>query len=74
MLVLCADRDMAARAAENEYLVEIMKDAGNKVVTSLLVRDRDHGSIASKLIEANDPARLTVLEFIKTQMQLRRAK
>ena len=74
MLVLYADNDMAARQAENEYLVEIMKGAGNKRVTGLLVRDRDHGTIASRLTGADDPGRLAMLEFIQAQSRLRRGQ
>ena len=64
MLVLYADNDMAARQAENEYLVEILKAAGNTRVTGLLVRDRNHGTIAHRMVEENDPARTAVLEFV----------
>lgn len=65
MLVLYADHDMVARAAENEYLVEILKGTGNKGISGLLVRDRDHGSIASKIADEGDPAQTAILRFIR---------
>jgi acetyl esterase/lipase len=67
MLVLYADHDMVGRAEENQYLVAMMQGAGNKRVTGMLVRDRDHGTIASRLTSADDPARLAILQFIQAQ-------
>ncbi|MFZ9745766.1 MAG: alpha/beta hydrolase [Opitutaceae bacterium] len=64
LLVLYADHDMVARQAENEYFVEIMKGAGNPRITGRLIRDRTHGTIASKMAEDGDPAREAVLAFI----------
>jgi prepilin-type processing-associated H-X9-DG protein len=66
-LVLYADRDMEARAEENAYFVALMKGAKNKNVTGLLVTDRTHGSIASKIAEDGDPARKAILEFMARQ-------
>ena len=65
ILVLYADRDMAARAEENAYFVALMQGVGNKRVSGLMIRDRTHGSIAGKLIDADDPARGAMLEFIR---------
>lgn len=65
MLVLYADRDMPAREAENEYLVEILKATGNKRVQGLLIRDRDHGSVAHRIAEDGDPAREAILGFVR---------
>jgi acetyl esterase/lipase len=64
-LVLYGDHDMAARAEENAYFVSVMKAAGNKSVTGHLMLDRTHGSIASKIVEAKDPARTAILSFIQ---------
>lgn len=72
MLVLYADHDMAARAEENAYLVALMKGAGNPHVNGQLIRDRTHGSIASHIADENDPARLAILEFIKSPSQSKR--
>ncbi|MGB8166020.1 MAG: alpha/beta hydrolase [Chthoniobacteraceae bacterium] len=65
LLVLYADHDMAARAEENAYFVALMKAAGNKSVTGQQIADRTHGSIASKLVNADDPARVAILKFIE---------
>jgi acetyl esterase/lipase len=64
-LVLYADRDMPARAEENMYFVAVMKAAGNKEVQGVLVNDRTHGSIASKMEEEGDPARDALLRFVQ---------
>lgn len=73
MLVLYADNDMAARQEENEFLVANLKGAGNAQVTGLLVRDRDHGTIADRLIDAGDPARRAIIEFIESHSRSRKA-
>ncbi len=63
-LVLYADRDIAARAEENMLFVEMMKAAGNKTITSELIKDRTHGSIASEIANSGDPARNAILKFM----------
>ena len=65
MLVIYADRDMVARAEENAYFVAMMQGVGNKGVIGKQITDRTHGSIASKMENADDPARLAILEFIR---------
>lgn len=72
MLVLYADHDMAARAEENEYFVALMKGAGNEQVRGQLIRDRTHGSIASRIADDGDPARLAMIEFINLQSNVPR--
>jgi acetyl esterase/lipase len=64
-LVLYADHDMAARAEENAFFVALMKGAGNKVTEGLLIQDRTHGSIAGKIVNDGDPARVAILKFIR---------
>jgi hypothetical protein len=63
--VLYADRDMAARAEENMFFVAMMQGAGNKRVFGKMIADRTHGSIASQIENADDPARAAILEFIQ---------
>jgi acetyl esterase/lipase len=70
-LVLYADRDMAARAEENAYFVAMMQGVGNKNVSGLMIEDRTHGSIASHLVNADDPARKAILEFIQVHSKAR---
>ncbi|MCX6982701.1 MAG: hypothetical protein NTV08_18415 [Verrucomicrobia bacterium] len=64
MLVLAGDHDMAARSEENEYLVAVMKGAGNRRVTFRQIPDRTHGSIASNIVRPADPVRKAILDFI----------
>jgi len=64
MLVLAGDHDMAARSEENEYLVAVMKGAGNRRVTFRQIPDRTHGSIASNIVRPGDPVRKAILDFI----------
>lgn len=65
LLVIYADKDMTARAAENEFFIETMKGAGNKGVTGMQVANRTHGSIASEIAKDGDPAREAILRFMK---------
>lgn len=65
MLVLWADKDLPSRAEENAYLVALLKAAGNQRVTGKAISDRTHGSIAGKIVDEDDPARLAILEFMK---------
>jgi acetyl esterase/lipase len=64
MLVLYADQDMAARAEENAYLVAVIQATGNLGCTGLLVHDRNHGTIASRMANADDKARVAMLDFM----------
>ena len=65
MLVLYADHDMPAREEENQYFVAVMHWAGNDRVTGKLITDRNHGTIASRIAEEGDPARMAMLGFIR---------
>ena len=64
MLVLAGDKDMAARSEENEYLVAVLKGAGNTRVTFRQIPDRTHGSIANNIPKAGDSVRKAILDFI----------
>ncbi|WP_411845093.1 alpha/beta hydrolase fold domain-containing protein [Roseibacillus persicicus] len=63
-LILCAENDMAARVEENLYLAAVLKGAGKTEVKTLVIPDRDHGSVAFDIAQPNDPARLAIAEFI----------
>jgi acetyl esterase/lipase len=65
VLMLYADHDMAARAEEGAYFVAVMKGAGNEWVNGQLIPDRDHNSIAARIVNPDDPARLAILKFMK---------
>lgn len=64
-LILYAERDMAARAEENQYLAAALQATGNPRVVSQMIKDRDHGSIAGNIAQPGDPAAQAILEFIK---------
>jgi len=44
-----------------------MKAAGNEHVTGMLIRDRNHGSIASRIVDEHDPARRAILDFVASE-------
>ncbi len=66
ILLLYADNDSPARAEENELFFAVMRDAGCKNISSLEIKDRNHGTIASELIEPSDPARNAITSFIES--------
>lgn len=67
MLVIMGDHDWPARLEENQYFVAAQKQlAGNKRISLLVVPDRNHGSIASKIAQRADPAREAILNFMRT--------
>ncbi len=70
-LVLYADRDMAARAEENAYFVALLRGVGNEGITAQMITDRTHGSIAGKIVNEGDPARVAILDFIKQPIKER---
>ena len=71
MLVLSGDHDMAARSEENEYLVAVLKGAGNKRVTFRQIPDRTHGSIANNIVNPGDPVSKAILDFIAAPVAAR---
>jgi acetyl esterase/lipase len=71
ILMLYADHDMPARAEEDAYFVAVMKAAGNLHVTGKLIPGRDHGSIAGRIVNKDDPARLAILNFIQSESNAR---
>ena len=66
MLVLFAEKDLPARAEENQYLVAALKAAGNERVVQRMIPDRDHGSIAGNIPQPGDPAAAAILAFISS--------
>jgi acetyl esterase/lipase len=66
MLLLVADQDMPARLQENQLFVSVMNSLAKNEATSLLVvPDRTHGSICTKLMTEGDIGGAAILEFIK---------
>ncbi len=64
MLLIYADKDMPARAEENEYFTAVLRATGNEQITVRKIADRGHGSVGHRIAEPDDPARTALLEFI----------
>jgi acetyl esterase/lipase len=67
ILTIYAQNDMLSRAEENMFFVTTLKAAGHAENYSLRVDDRDHGSVGHNIRNAEDPARLAILNFIAKQ-------
>lgn len=67
ILSVYAQNDMLSRAEENMFFVTTLKAAGHTENYSLRVADRDHGTVGHNLRNADDPARLAILNFIAKQ-------
>ncbi len=65
MLLVMGDRDWPARLEENRYFAALQKVAGNRNVELLVVSNRTHGTIASKITDPADPARRAILRFVR---------
>jgi len=64
-LNIVADADLPARLEENTYFVAAMKAAGNASVSFRKIPNRDHGSVAARISNENDPALQAIIEFIE---------
>jgi acetyl esterase/lipase len=67
ILTIYAQNDMLSRAEENQFFVTTLKAAGHAETYSLRVDDRDHASVGHNIRNADDPARLAILNFIAKQ-------
>lgn len=64
MRILLGDHDYPVRLEECQYFVAMLKHAGNTTSDLHVIPDRTHGSIGSKLADADDPGLKLMLEFI----------
>lgn len=64
MLLLLGDKDWPARYEENVYFKKYSEVLGNKQVHLLQVKNRDHGGIFNKMVEASDDGRKALLAFV----------
>ena len=71
ILTIYAQNDMLSRAEENQFFVTTLKAAGHAESYSLRVDDRDHGSVGHNIRNADDPARIAILNFIAKQSATR---
>jgi acetyl esterase/lipase len=67
ILTIYAQNDMLSRAEENMFFVTTLKAAGHTENYSLRIDDRDHGTVGHNIRNADDPARLAILNFIAKQ-------
>jgi acetyl esterase/lipase len=66
VLCIAGSDDLPARAEENIYFVAAAKAAGHQGVSYRQFADRDHGTIASRISEDNDPVAAAIMEFISS--------
>lgn len=64
MLVIVAENDLKGRADLNKTFVEKMKGKGHKEIPFYTIKDRDHGSLISKINSKNDSNASLIREFI----------
>lgn len=64
-LNIVGSQDLPARAEENHYFVAAMKAAGHEDVTYLEVEGRNHGTVASRMGEADDAVAQAIMAFIQ---------
>jgi len=65
LLFIAADKDMHNRVDENQRMVAALRTAGHAVPDLLVVAGRDHSTIMSKMIDAEDPGRKAMVAFIR---------
>lgn len=73
VLILCADKDMAMRAEENELLAAALRQAGHEAVTTRIIKDRNHSSVAHEMANAGDAGLAEVMGFIADPNKERKA-
>ncbi len=64
LLFIAADKDAPNRVDENQRMVAALRAAGHPVPDLLVVPERDHSTIMSKMIDAEDPGRKAMMAFI----------
>lgn len=63
-LNIVADNDLPARREENAYFVAARHAAGQADTSLLVIQNRNHGTVAAKIAEENDPALQAIIAFI----------
>lgn len=64
LLIIFADKDWPARREENLYFAAALRATGNQRVEHLQIDDRNHGSVAGKIVQPGDPAAEAIVRFI----------
>lgn len=65
-LLLVGDQDLPARVEENRLFFAFMKANKNPDIAFHLGKERNHGTIASKLAETEDPGAGRMLQFMRS--------
>ena len=68
-LLLVGDADLPARVEENQLFVAFMKANKNPDIEYHFGKNRNHGSIASKLADSDDPGAARMLAFMNKHSQ-----
>jgi len=63
-LCFAGDHDLPARAEENIYFTAALKATGHKDVSCHIIKGRNHGTIAGRFMDADDPVTELMLAFI----------
>jgi len=63
-LAICGDHDWPTRAEENRYFIALLQSIGHPDAVYREISDRDHGTIAGKMPEPDDPTTRVILEFV----------
>jgi len=64
ILILAADKDMAGRVEENRLLLANLNATGCRTGSMIVIPDRTHGTVGSRIAEPGDPARSALLKFM----------
>ncbi len=64
-LCFAGDKDLPARAEENIYFAAALKATGHSRVECLIIKGRNHGSIAGKFSEKDDEVTAHMLKFME---------
>lgn len=64
-LCLAGDHDLPARAAESVYFAALMEAADHEATRCVIVPDRDHGTIFSRMTHPGDPGAGAILDFLR---------
>lgn len=69
MLIVVADNDLRGRAAMNRRFVEKMRQVGHAEVQFVVIPDRNHVSLITRMNQPDDPVASRLVEFIRQTAQ-----
>lgn len=68
-LTIAGDSDLAGRAEENVLFAAFMVDSGNEDTQCVVVKNRNHTTLVTRMNEPGDPVSKSMIEFIKRLSQ-----